>query len=303
LVASPAAAKDDPVAEGKGAVAAAGVTCSVTDARYVRAESHRGGGRRGGRGGGGMGSGGGEADGRAPFIEVACQEGLGYLVERHSGAAGRGAAPVETAPDFLNCLEAKEGYDRGEIMMRCELKPNLDQRQPLRTLAAGVGLPCDVSAVRGLGHTKELSFFELACARSPADTAAHEDPMGYVVVADRLLRPEHAVSAFSCIESQSNPHLKCELTHVGGIVDGLRRYVSKMEKGCTPAAQRLVGPYKTGGQVFEAACADGRSYLAIRQPNADFVDITPCTDPQAVGLCRLKAAMSEAGEKPRDASD
>ncbi len=295
LVASAAIAKEDPVAEGTAAATAAGVACSVSDARYVRAEARRGGGRRGGRGGGmGGGMGGGEADasGRAAFIEVACQDGLGYLIQNLHRGSGAKVEPAEAAPDFLNCLEAKEGYDRGELMMRCELKPNADQRPPLKALAASIGLPCDVSAARGLGHTKDLSFFELACTRSPQDIAAHQDPMGYVVVADRQLRPEHPVSALSCIEAQSNSHLKCELTRVDGVVDGLRRYVSKMAPGCVPTAQRLVGPYKPGGQVFEAACADGRGYLAIRQSNADFAEITPCSDPQVASECRLKATTA-----------
>ena len=96
LVASAAIAKEDPVAEGTAAATAAGVACSVSDARYVRAEARRGGGRRGGRGGG-MGGGEADASGRAAFIEVACQDGLGYLIQNLHRGSGAKVEPAEAA--------------------------------------------------------------------------------------------------------------------------------------------------------------------------------------------------------------
>jgi len=247
-LASPAAAgqpKDDLIAAAKAEVSAATLPCSVVDARLVQPDfPHGASGRRGGRGGGDS-RGGGDAAPRTAFIEVACQEGLGYLIVEPRAHRARKADPAvdattvptltNAAPQFLNCLEADEASRRGELPARCELKLNADQRRGLQTLAVRVGLACDIQAARGLGHTEDYAFFEIACAKSPESIADHRDPDDYILVADRLLRADHAASTFSCFEAESNPHLKCEMAHVSDIVSALRRYVAKTQAGCTPS--------------------------------------------------------------------
>jgi hypothetical protein len=303
-----AAAKDAPadlLTEAKAAVATAGLTCTVLDARRARLEQGRhGGGRRGGRGGG-MG----EAEAARPgFIEVACQEGLGYLLPApasdkahgHDPAADKPATPSSpaTPPQFINCLEAKAANDRGELALQCELKENADQRSGLQALAGHIGLDCTVEAARGLGHTSDYGFFEVACARSPDEIAAHREAVGYVLVADRAFRTDHVATVLSCFEAQSNPRLTCELTHVGSVVDALRRYVAKAQKSCVPTGQRLAGVSPAGDQVFEVGCASKDSYLAVRRQGDAFADLTPCSDPQAAKLCRLGADKGEGAKPP-----
>jgi hypothetical protein len=284
--------KDDLLAQAKAAVSAASLPCSVIDARHARpVEVRSGSGRRGGRGGGGMGGGRNDAGGapRAAFIEVACQEGLGYLIveapHARKAAASADAAP---APDFLNCLEAEEANARAQLPLRCELKPNADARPALQALAAHVDLPCQVQGARGLGHTENYGFFEVACARTPEQVAGHDDPTGYVLVTGRLFHTDRAATVLSCIEAQSNPRLKCELTHVDGVVDALRRYVSRTEKDCAPLTQRLVGP-SPAGQVFEIVCANKAGYIAVRRQKTEFTGLTPCSDPRVAQECRLVA--------------
>jgi len=309
--ASAGQSQDGLIAEAKAQVSAAGLPCSVADARRAWPEAASGGsGRHGGRGGGGTRSD--PMDGgsgtRTRFIEVACTGALGFVFIEppvaKASKAGVGvdpsglAAPIGVSPPFLNCLEANEAHRLGVLPVRCELKSNADQRKDLQALVTRTGVVCEVQAGRSLGHTEDNSFFEVACARSPEEVAQHHEAAGYVLAADRLLRTDHAVTAFSCFDAESNPRVRCELTHVADPIAALRRYVSKAQATCEPVAVRLVGA-TSAGQVFEVACANRDDYVALRRQKDEFDDLTSCSNPKIAGECRMVTGPSVTPAVPK----
>jgi hypothetical protein len=298
IAAPPATAgdgKDDLVARAQAMIASSGVSCTLVDAgRAERQASGRGSGRHGGRGGGGGGPGGSTpADGGPGAYEVACQEGVGFILfgpgrsswAAHVASSDAPASSSASAPQVFNCLEAKEAADWDHFPYRCQLKANRDQLRGVQAIAAHVGVDCTVSAARGLGHTADRSFFEIACAKTPRQPVAGPAAFGYVLVTDRAVRSDDSASAVSCIDAQANPRLRCSLTKVGATVEAIRRFVVKSQPDCVPASQRLAGVSKGGGEVFEIACQNGAGYRVHRSDDGAFDALMSCGDPALAGKC------------------
>ena len=301
------------------------------DPEAIAAGGGRHGGRSGGgMGGGGMGGGdgmGGRGEGGAPgdegaprrpaeprAYEAACQEGVGFILinpvraehgerghgHRHDRGDDPGAAgetPAPSAPprvQYLNCLEAKEGFDKGVLPFACRLKENHDPRPAVQAIASGAGLDCAVDAVRGLGHTEDNSFFEIACARPAGGSSNDALHRGWVLVTARAVLGGRAPAAFSCVDAEINPILKCRLTNVHADIEALRRFVAKTAPGCEPMRERLAGPARAGGDVFEVACRNGEGYMAHRAADGGFDNAVACTDPNLAGQCRLIGAARKA---------
>ncbi len=311
------------------AIKASGVVCTPTDARRAwmigegrsagRLASHRESGARGSRKDGGAGPGGfasglgGQGLGsfvadRPMFVEVACAEGLGYLipmeqrpqVSANHDVTDRAAstAPKASPTQFMNCLEAGEASSKGVFPLHCELKANADQRAALQSLATHLGVECTIEAARGMGHNEALSFFEIACVRSAAAQKAGVAPIGYVIAADRAFRADHANAVMTCFETQGHSKLQCQLTHVDQIVAALHRFVTKNDAACAVRGQRLLGLTREGDQVFETACVNGKGYLAVRRDKDVFTDLIACDAPAAARACRLTRFEGATGDRP-----
>jgi hypothetical protein len=299
-------------------VTAAGLNCTVLEAHRAVPENNGGSsGRRGGRGGGMGGSGMGGAagssggDGRSRLVayEASCQEGMGFILvtphpprdnSRTTAAASTNEQPPQAPPDsppYLNCLEAKEAADRDHFPFECHLKTNKDQLRLLQKMADDIQLGCTITAARGLGHTDEKSFFEIACRKKAENAYKGPSIDGFVLAAQRSLQLDKPVSAASCLNAQANPNLRCTLTKVAGIIDALQHYVAKNAPGCMPAAQRMAGASPAGGYVFEVSCQSGASYLVHRADDGEFDTLSDCASAALSGKCLLvKSAVHPALE-------
>ena len=237
------AANQDLLDKAKAAIAISGIQCDLADAREISLtnesapNSSRGGRRGGGMGGGGMGggsrgggsrfdddSGGGIAMAkpgaqRTAIYEVACHEGLGFVVilgpSGPSGAANSDGAPsqapaVSDAPKILaepfNCLELEESPDKLARKLRCQLDANKDQSHGLESLVASVNITCPITARHSLGHTEKASFFEIAC----------QNGEGYILTTSRALRFDQTVRAIPCYSVPPDAGMSCTLTDVAG---------------------------------------------------------------------------------------
>jgi hypothetical protein len=289
-------ANAEAVAKAQAMVAATDLRCTVEEARVATPEETGGGGGRrgGGHGGGGMGGGSGASpegggatprETRPPAYEVACHEGLGFIL-----MSPRAPLKSPTGPGYMNCLEAKAGADRLVFPYECHLTENRDQTPGVRTLVTKVGLDCAVTAARGLGHTESNSFFEVACAKNADASSKGRSDTGYVLIAARSASVDAPVSAFSCFDTQANPALRCDLTKVGRTINDLHRFVAKSVPGCVPTQQRLAGFAKSGAEVFEQACRNGAAYLILRADNGALSPPAPCADAALAGKCRLAKA-------------
>jgi hypothetical protein len=231
------------------------------------------------------------------LYEVACEEGVGFMfiaaparrAKPASTEPSAAATPDPTAPEYLNCLEAKEAAEKNILPVKCELKANARPIVMLQGIASRLGLDCEVKEARGLGHAGDKSFFEIACLSKPdGDKSAPEN--GYILIADRGLHGDRPAMAFPCYDAQSNPKLRCELTRVGPLVEALHRFVDKAVPGCAAMAERLAGLSASGDQVFEVRCRNGDGYLARRTGTRAFDAPVACAAQPAAGACRLAKA-------------
>lgn len=236
----------------------------------------------------------GRGERRSPSVyEVACEEGVGFLF--FAAPAARAKPPAEPAadapaPDYFNCLEAREAAEKNILAVKCELKADHGPTFALQGFADRLGLDCNVRDARGLGHAGDKSFFEIACRAEPAQADQTAREAGYVLITDRSLHGDRPAMAFPCYDAQSNPQLRCELTHVGPVIDALNRFVDKAAPGCAAAEERLAGVSGSGEQVFEVRCRNGDGYLARRAGPRAFEDLVACSDKAAQGACRLAKA-------------
>jgi hypothetical protein len=315
LAGGPAMARDSKseiLDTAQAVVARSALACTVVDADTITPEPMAG---RGGRHGGGMGGGGGggrpggagsptsQDQSRPIGYEVACKDGPGFILihaqprgaVRHDRADEPGDDANSPAPfDYLNCLEAKEAADRTNSPLRCRLKANKDQTGPIQALVRQKGLDCAVSRVRGLGHTETQSFFELACARAADHAPAKLSDTGYILITGRSVLSDEPAAAYSCFDTQANPQLRCDLTHVGPTVEALHRFIAKSDPGCSPAAQRLAGISTAGGRVFEIGCRNGAGYMLRMADDGTMDPPVACSAPGLADKCRLAAPASKS---------
>ena len=291
---------------GDGGVGGGGIGAGGMGGGLSAGEAPEGGLAGGNLTGGGMSRQGSGAEG-APFsrdrsaplgYEVACQDRLGLVIlapsERHRAGQGQRAsgeqADAAPPPDYLNCLEADAAAGRLGASFRCRLKENRDRVAPLQALASHAGLDCAVSRVRGLGHTETRSFFELACAKGAKGDPPKLSDTGFVLITSRAMSADGTLAAAPCFDTQANPHLRCELTNVGPIIEALHRSIARSAPDCVAASQRLVGLSQAGGRVFEIACRDGSGYLLRLTDDGAADPPVACSEPAVAGRCRLAKA-------------
>jgi hypothetical protein len=135
-----------------------------------------------------------------------------------------------------------EAAEKDHFPFQCHLKTNKDPLRLLQKMADDIPLACAVTAVRGMGHTTEKSFFEIACRKKPENAYKVSSIDGFVLATQRSLQTDKPVTAASCFNTQANPNLRCTLTKVAGIIDTVQRYVAKNAAGCMPAAMYLRFP-------------------------------------------------------------
>ena len=111
---------------------AAGVTCTVTDARLVGADKKT----------------------STDYYEVACQEGLGFAL----------VAKKDTPPATYSCLEtAQAAADGKPSALACILPGNADPKAGLAPYLAKANTSCSIENARAIGAGAKSAYFEVAC--------------------------------------------------------------------------------------------------------------------------------------------
>ncbi|CAN5465906.1 hypothetical protein BH10PSE3_BH10PSE3_28250 [soil metagenome] len=111
---------------------AAGVTCTVTDARLVGQDKKIG----------------------ADYYEVACQEGLGFAL----------VTAKDAAPKSYSCLEtAQLAADGKPSALACVLPGNANPKAGLAPYMAKANTTCDIQNARAIGAGAKNTYFEVAC--------------------------------------------------------------------------------------------------------------------------------------------
>jgi len=265
--AKPAEAKIDATQRKKGMaeapplVQAAGLTCQVTDARFIGAAPAD-------KKTGSLGS---------SLYEVACQGGLGYLVQTNATGG---------APNLFSCIEANNPADPASKPANpCLLPANLDSKSQITPFLTAAKVNCPVDKVRGIGQTKTNTLIEVECTGGT----------GYIVTASAPLDPTKPVTANNCLAyDASQGNIKCILAEPAQRLAVVDTYAKQGAPGCAIKDKRYVGTFTDGTEGFEVACSDGKG-LIFKIKNGAVAQTLDCTkvSPGTCTLTDTRAALAE----------
>ena len=216
------------MAEAPAIVQGAGLSCQVSDARFVgkTAEDKKAG------------------KPAQTFYEVACAPGtMGYVLQATVGA------PTVA----FSCIEADTPPEPGKPpSLPCVLPGNADPKASLAPLMAQVGTQCTPTQARGIGQTKNQSFYEVAC----------QEGTGYVVIGSSPFDPSKGVQAQNCLNfDDGTGNIKCALTDKAARLAVVDRLVQGAKNNCAIKDRRFVGTSTDGSDFYETSCQDGKGYI------------------------------------------
>jgi hypothetical protein len=212
------------MAEAPAVVQAAGLPCQVTDARFVGKTEDK------------------KAKTSSSYYEVACQQGMGFVLQAPSGAA----------PTAFTCIEADFPADGSKPSLSCMLPANADPKAALTPMMAKAGVTCTPEKVRGIGQSKTATYIEAAC----------QGGAGYVVVASAPFDTGKAPQVQNCLAfDDGGGNIKCTLTDHATRLAIVDTYAAAAKNGCTVKDRRFVGQSQDGSSFFEASCQDGKGYI------------------------------------------
>ncbi len=247
--------KDDSATAVPALIAAGKVPCTVTAQRFI-------------------------AEGtmsdktKGKFYEVACKEGLGYVVIDHENAT--------TPPTAFDCISTNEQHPPGsKDGLNCTLPGNTNAVTALQPVITKLGEPCTVTKVHGLGSSPEKSYFELAC-----DSGA-----GYIVVLPRVVG-SIAPADYNCLDMDPKGNIKCTLNNPDAFASGeATKLLAASGKPCVMTQKRYVGGTTDGSTFFEVACQSGDGYMLEEARGGKFKEAIGCVDAFGVlGGCTLTDA-------------
>jgi hypothetical protein len=215
------------MAKAPDLVKAAGITCTVTDARKVpvrlvsgdlsksafNSGSNAGSANGGTAASAGKGPSGGDWSGFVQVAgsgatpdqyEVACVEGLGYLINNLAGKT----PSVRLCLDAMNAGVAGSGRaGAGRTMEPCLLPGNSAdaERSAVTSYIAktDASASCELDRLRVIGHSAKATYIEVSC-RSGSGS-------GYILSGSYPLRPDQPVQAINCAALPADSAIKCQL--------------------------------------------------------------------------------------------
>jgi hypothetical protein len=244
--------RDQGLKEAPAAIKAANLACTITDAAFLG------------------------KSGKSSVYEVACKEGLGYVV-----ITGDGGAPAKT----FDCLATL-----GNATLTCRLPANTDPKQGLAPLLTAVGATCPIKDARWIGsNSSGAVYYEVACQGGP----------GYIVTrAPQGTSP--AATLVPCIEATEGSNVTCKLTSKAEIVASIAKLAAQSGKSCAVSDARYVGSSATTGETYyEVACGSAPGYMLQTDKAGAYKAAIDCANAGGVaGGCKMtdttKAETAEA---------
>ncbi len=214
----------------------------------------------------------------AKIYEVACQEGMGYvLIAKTKGTE---------APTAYTCMMAAQpGADGKPTPLACKLPANAHPELGLQPLIAQTGHACQIDKARTVGLGATQTYYEVAC----------KDGAGYILQVP-LKTGGPTISATTCLAFGPDSKVKCTLTSPAGqlaVVDGLAAATGK----CTPKDKRYVATDTAGTDYFEVACTDGKGYILHSDATGHLKETIDCAVASGIaGGCTMtdtRAALTQ----------
>jgi len=253
-----AKAREKGMAEAPALVTASGLSCTVTDARWIGADSKT----------------------KQNYYEIACSPGLG-------GVLISSAAPA-TPPAYYPCLETGKPTPDGKPgSLACKLPGNADPVQALAPLVAQSGVTCAIDKARSIGASTKNTFFEVSCSDGP----------GYILVATFPADATKEVKANTCLAYEPGGNLFCELTTRESQLAMVDTLAAASGKSCVVTDKRYILTSKSGSLYFEVACQDGKGYVLERAANGSLARAIDCANAPGGAECTLTDAREAKTEQ------
>ena len=229
--------KEAPAVVQKG-----GVQCTVTKAAYVGASNGK--------------------DGESQVYEVACQQGLGYIVM--SSKSGVKA---------YDCLATA-----AQPSLKCKLPDNANPTAGMASFLAAAKVTCTPTKARYVGSNAATAVYEVACQEGP----------GYIIQAPAVGAAAAPTVALPCLETEGKGAMECTLTTKAQTQAAVAALVTKSGKACQMSADRFIGTdSKTGDGYVEVGCGTQPGFVLAITP-AGAVDKTiSCAQAGGLGGCTL----------------
>lgn len=232
-------------------IAKSGLACGLTDARFVGSSDEK-------------------KDGvkvTTAFFEVACSEGLGYIIQAKSD----GSEPLTY--DCVATSAPAMGADGKpqKNSLSCILPGNANPSAGLQPLVAKAGKVCAIDKARYIGQSPTNVYYELAC----------KSGSGMVMLASLPAKADRTVTAMSCI-SFGQSGKSCELTTPEQNLQPIKALMSKSGKACAVNNLRYVLSTVDGSEYYELACEAGDGYM-LQIKNDDLFKTIKCADAAFVG--------------------
>jgi hypothetical protein len=259
-----AKSKAKGMAEAPALIQQTGNTCTVADANYMGASKAK------------------DDKGKevtTNVYEVACSEGMGYLVLAKEGAA----------PDAYNCLKMATNAAKSGGKLVCALPGNADLNKPMQDLVTKAGEKCTVNKSRWIGTVSEskVDQYEVACSEGGA----------YIVVAPQPGSTKSLVAESCLIASRAG--VACEYQPKETIVAQIKAMAAPANRtACEVNDATYVGESTANKHVFyELGCTDGKSgYILETDAAGKYVNTIDCARASAfAGGCKL-TTVAAAGE-------
>ena len=258
-----AAPKDDSATAVPPQLQAKAIPCTVTATRFIDKGTL--------------------ADGaEASFYEVACQEGLGYvLISRNK----------EPKVQSMDCLLADTpGADGKVSKLACKLPANVDPKSAFTPIMTKLGHDCPVDKARAIGATTTQGVYEVAC----------QGGSGYIVMVPNTTAVAGVeTSANPCIgyDELANAGTKCTLTTPEQREALISQLASAGPKPCTVKGHHFIGTTAEHSELMEVACTDGKGYVIETNAAGKFKSQIDCGQASGIGggctLTDTRAAQTE----------
>jgi len=257
----PEKARTQGMAEAPALAKAAGIACTVSDARFIGKNADK------------------KTKVTTGYYEVDCDQGVGFVLSAVEGGA----------TTSFTCIEANSpGPDGKPSSLACKLPGNADPKSDLGPILAAAKVQCTPEAVRGIGQSASATYLEVACQGSP---------QGYVLKTSSPMDAAKPAEATDCMlydGGQSN--ISCTLRTKEQRLAIVDTVAAAAANGCTVKDRKYVGQSQSGSTFFEASCNDGKGYM-YRVDAGKLGQTYECAKASAImGGCTLtdaKEAMME----------
>jgi hypothetical protein len=194
-------------------------------------------------------------------FEVACQQGMGYII----------GAPATGAPQADDCVSQMPSPGAAPTQFSCSLPANANPIAALQPWLTQAGVTCVPDKAKLLGRSPTGKIYEVACQTGngfvlsmPAPTSANPKP-----------------TAVTCLATMSAA-AKCTLSTEEQNMAPAKALLAKAPKQCTVVNTRYV---MTGqnGDYFEYECSDKTGFMILASQAGEFVRQVNCADARGVG--------------------